>query len=219
MVYELSTSKSKMKGLNCMGEETLLVVDDNDNFSEYATRTECHTGDGRHHRAFVLLLYNKDKQILLQKRKSKLWNGYWDITGASHVLHVNGRNETYEEAAQRCSRVEWGITTKMTKILGFNYFERFNSGCENEYCALIIGEINGELKPNNNHVHEHKWTTLKELTDDIIQQAAKHFTPKFVSDYKYSAEYKEQTTKVFFTDFLLICLEISGVYFSSIFLI
>ena len=42
----------------------------------------------------------------------------------------------------------------------------------------------------------------KELTDDIIQQAAKHFTPKFVSDYKYSAEYKEQTTKVFFTDLL-----------------
>lgn len=42
----------------------------------------------------------------------------------------------------------------------------------------------------------------KELTDDIIQQAAKHFTPKFVSDYKYSAEYKEQTAKVFFTDLL-----------------
>jgi len=42
----------------------------------------------------------------------------------------------------------------------------------------------------------------KELSDDTIQQAENHFTPKFVSDYKYSAEYKEQTAKVFFTDLL-----------------
>ena len=42
----------------------------------------------------------------------------------------------------------------------------------------------------------------KELTDDVIQQAEKHFAPKFVSDYKYSAGYKEHTAKVFFTDLL-----------------
>ncbi len=42
----------------------------------------------------------------------------------------------------------------------------------------------------------------KDLNDETIQQAAKHFTPKFVSDYKYSAEYKENTAKVFFTDLL-----------------
>lgn len=42
----------------------------------------------------------------------------------------------------------------------------------------------------------------KELTDDVIQQAEKHFNPKFVADYKYSAEYKEHASKVFFTDLL-----------------
>lgn len=42
----------------------------------------------------------------------------------------------------------------------------------------------------------------KELNDETIQQAEKHFAPKFVSDYKYSAEYKEHTAKVFFTDLL-----------------
>lgn len=42
----------------------------------------------------------------------------------------------------------------------------------------------------------------KELNDETIQQAKKHFVPKFVADYKYSAEYKEHTAKVFFTDLL-----------------
>ena len=42
----------------------------------------------------------------------------------------------------------------------------------------------------------------KELNDENIQQAKKHFAPKFVSDYKYSAEYKEHAAKVFFTDLL-----------------
>ncbi len=42
----------------------------------------------------------------------------------------------------------------------------------------------------------------KELNDETIQQAEKHFSPKFVLDYKYSAEYKEHTAKIFFTDLL-----------------
>jgi len=42
----------------------------------------------------------------------------------------------------------------------------------------------------------------KELTDDVIHEAGKHFNPKFVADYKYSAEYKEHTANVFFTDLL-----------------
>ncbi|MFA6978409.1 MAG: FAD binding domain-containing protein [Ignavibacteriaceae bacterium] len=42
----------------------------------------------------------------------------------------------------------------------------------------------------------------KDLNDENIQHAEKHFAPKFVSDYKYSAEYKEHTAKVFFTDLL-----------------
>jgi len=42
----------------------------------------------------------------------------------------------------------------------------------------------------------------KEFSAETINEAEKHFTPKFVSDYKYSAEYKEHAAKVFFTDLL-----------------
>lgn len=42
----------------------------------------------------------------------------------------------------------------------------------------------------------------KELTDETITNAENHFSPKFISDYKYSSAYKEQTAKMFFSDIL-----------------
>lgn len=42
----------------------------------------------------------------------------------------------------------------------------------------------------------------KELHPELIEKAVKHFTPKFVADYKYSEEYKETVAKVYFKDLL-----------------
>ena len=159
-----------------MPEETVILVDNSDTPQGYASREESHTGDGKHHRAFALLLFDKNKRILLQKRKSKLWDGYWDITGASHPLHIDGKDESYEEAASRCAKNEWGVTANMEKVLAFNYFERFEKGCENEYCALVIGEVEGDVKPNPDYVYEHKWVTLTELVADI-QENEKKYVP------------------------------------------
>ncbi len=43
----------------------------------------------------------------------------------------------------------------------------------------------------------------KVLTEKLISQVVKFIEPKFVSDYKYSASYKERTAKIFFEDMLL----------------
>ncbi len=156
--------------------ETLIVVDDKDNFVRYAPREECHTGNGLHHRAFVILLFNKERKILLQRRKHKLWDNYWDLTAASHPLHVNGKDEGYEEASAKCLKREWGIsvdTAQLKKILAFSYFERYNGKCENEYCALIIGEYSGQLKPDSSACYEHKWVALQELISTIENSPGK----------------------------------------------
>ena len=42
----------------------------------------------------------------------------------------------------------------------------------------------------------------KNLSEEIIQKAEKFFTPKFISDYKYSSDYKETVAKVYFKDIL-----------------
>jgi CO/xanthine dehydrogenase FAD-binding subunit len=42
----------------------------------------------------------------------------------------------------------------------------------------------------------------KPLSEQNIEKSAHHFIPKFHSDFRYSAEYKEHTAKVFFTDMM-----------------
>jgi isopentenyl-diphosphate delta-isomerase len=158
-------------------EQPLVVVDDKDNILGYASRSECHTGKGKRHRAFVILLYDKDGKILLQHRKHKLFDKLWDLAGASHPLHIDGRNDSYTEAASRCLKAEWGIeNVKLEKIGAFNYFKEDGKNCENEYCALIVGEYDGEIKINPETAYGFRLVNLKQLLSEI-EKNPETFTP------------------------------------------
>ncbi len=157
-------------------DHTLILVDENDNKIGYAQKEECHTGDGKHHRAFALLIINKDKNILLQKRKHKRWDNFWDVSGASDIHHENGKDETYEDAGRRCLRDEWNFVVPLQKIFGYNYFERYNDMCENEYCALLVGEYNGHVAANPDHARGFKWISFHELIENI-EKHPEHYTP------------------------------------------
>ncbi len=64
-----------------------MAVDDNGNFLEYIPKEAGHSGKGRRHLAVAVLLKNSKDQVLLQKRKHRIFNNIWDITGATHPLH------------------------------------------------------------------------------------------------------------------------------------
>jgi len=53
-------------------EESLIVVDDIGRFLDYASYEECHVGQGRRHRAFVTLLFDKDNWVFLHRRRHNL---------------------------------------------------------------------------------------------------------------------------------------------------
>jgi isopentenyl-diphosphate delta-isomerase len=152
-------------------EQTMILVDDNNKIIGYAPRSECHTGKGKRHRAFVILLYNKDKKILLQHRKHKVFDKFWDLAGASHPLHADGKDEGDIEAALRCLRVEWGIEkAELKKVGAFNYFKQDENRCENEYCFLIAGEYNGELKMNPEVAYDFRWVGLEQVLSEIEEK-------------------------------------------------
>jgi isopentenyl-diphosphate delta-isomerase len=149
-------------------EQTLILVDNNDRILGYAARSICHTGKGRRHRAFVVALYNDKGQLLLQRRKHDLFSNKWDLTGASHPLHLKTRNESYSEAAGRCVKTEFGIKgVSLRKIGAFNYFAPQGKKCENEHCAVIVGKYNGTVKPNDQVAYGFKWATLRETLAEI----------------------------------------------------
>ncbi len=156
----------------------LLLVDENDTFTgKYAEKEKCHYGNGLHHRAYVVLLQNKKGEVLLQKRKHKLWDGYWDLTAISHVLHLPNHDESYEEAANRSLKREVGISgVKLEKVGAFNYFAKHGKNCENEYCAILIGDYDGKVSANKDVVYEYMWMDRDAFIADAVQ-SPKKYTP------------------------------------------
>lgn len=158
-------------------DQTLILVDPEDRWLGYAPRAACHQGDGKLHRAIAALLFNRKGQILLQERKSSLWDGYWDVTGATHPLHVGDhRDESYEEAAERCVITEWGIRIPLQRAFAFTYFSRFAEYCENEYCVLLTGLHDGRPECNPDYAYNLRWIDFAACLQEMHREPER-FTP------------------------------------------
>ena len=149
--------------------QIILACDDNGKFLEYIPKEIGHRGEGRRHLAITVLLYNSKNQVLLQKRKHQIFDGIWDI-GATHPLHLEGRDESLEEAAKRCVKDEFGIDNIDFENLGaFNYFAKDKDNCENEHCLLLVGQYDGEVSLNQEAGYEYKWMEKGEFLKDMEQ--------------------------------------------------
>ena len=160
-----------------MDKQVILVVDEQGNFKgEYIPKSVGHTGEGKRHLAISVLLYNSKGEVLLQKRKHKVFDDIWDVTGATHPLHKDGKDESLEEATWRCLDREYGIKEKiLLKKLGFfNYFAKYGEHCENEHCAILVGEYNGSLSLSTEVGYSYKWVSEEEFLKDIKKNPQKY---------------------------------------------
>ena len=91
---------------NSQARERFSVVDDHDRVLRDALRAEVH-GDNLRHRAVHILIFNKNGEILLQKRAR--WKDrhplLWDSSAAGHV----NAGEDYDSAAHRELKEELGV--------------------------------------------------------------------------------------------------------------
>ncbi|MFP3191291.1 MAG: NUDIX domain-containing protein [Thermoproteota archaeon] len=154
--------------------QTLLLSDENGNIIGEGSIEECHTGQGKRHLAFVVAIFNKRGEILVQKRAmNKRFPLYWELP-ASHLF----KNETLDYAIYRTLRRELGIEEKLDykKIFEFNYFVRYNSSniVENEHCLLFTCEYDGKIIPNYDEIYEYRFlypvNVLKELKGEKISE-------------------------------------------------
>ena len=144
--------------------ETLILVDDNDNQTGTASREECHKGKGRRHRAFSAFIFDSRGRMLLQFRSSKKLGGSrWDSAAISHVRV----GETYEIAAERSMKHEIGISTPVKKIGAFTYTEPYEGFSENEYCAVLVGKFDGEVKPNKDEIDKIRYVKWEEVKQEL----------------------------------------------------
>lgn len=168
-------------------DQTILVVDEDGKFTgEYIPKEVGHTGEGRRHLGICALLYNNKGEVLIQRRKHKRFDNVWDVSIGTHPLHKeDGSDESLEEATWRGFQREYGIKDKIPlQNLGFfNYFARYNGFCENEHCAILVGEYNGPLNLNPEVGYEYKWIEKEEFLKDI-EKNPQDYTPWAIEGVK-----------------------------------
>ncbi len=157
-------------------DQIILACDDQGKFLEYIPKEAGHTGEGRRHLAVTVLIYNSQGQVLLQKRKHKVFDNIWDFTASTHPLHkVDGTDESLEEATLRSLKIEYDIENIILKKVGeFNYFAKLGPLCENEHDYLLIGEYSGEVKLNTEVAYEYKWVGKLKLLKDMEENPKKY---------------------------------------------
>lgn len=160
--------------------QIILAVNEAGNFDgNYIPKSVGHTGAGHRHLAITVLLSNSKGQVLIQKRRHQIFDNIWDLTGATHPLHLSdGHDESLEEATWRCLKREYGISQKISlKNYGyFDYFADYGDLCENEHCASMVGEYDGPLTLNQEVGYEYKWMDKQQFFEDITNYSDK-YTP------------------------------------------
>jgi isopentenyl-diphosphate delta-isomerase len=139
----------------------IILVDENDNVTGYGRKQEVHRL-GLLHRAFSVLIYNNNNQMLLQRRALNKYHspGLWTNACCSHPFP----GESTPEAASRRLREELGFSCPLDYKGYFHYTAPFDNGLtENEIDHVFTGIWSQEVNPNAEEVWGIRWISLPDL--------------------------------------------------------
>jgi isopentenyl-diphosphate Delta-isomerase len=157
--------------------ESLILVDEADQGVGHLSKVLCHEGRGILHRAFSLLIFNADGELLIQQRSAskRLWPLYWSNSCCSHPR----RAESMESAIHRRLREELGLRCPLHFLFKFQYQAQFDAtGAENELCWVFIGRSTDSVKIDIQEIHAWRWISPDALQAEMAQGAG-NFTPWF----------------------------------------
>ncbi len=144
--------------------EHVILVDEDDKELGTMEKMEAHR-QGLLHRAFSILLFNSDGEILLQKRARHKYHsgGLWTNTCCSHPLP----HESMEAATRRKLKQEMGIDLQPEFAYKFIYRTQLDHGLtEHEVDHVFIGTFDGKPRINTDEVEDWKFMGLDDLKED-----------------------------------------------------
>jgi len=166
------------RGEVAVDSEPLILVDDADREVGHLDKAQCHAGAGVLHRAFSLLIFNGDGELLLQQRapSKRLWPLYWSNSCCSHPR----RAESMEAAIHRRLREELGCSCPLHFLFKFRYQAQFDAtGAEHELCSVFTGRLSGPLRINWSEIFAWRWASPEAVQREIGGPDAAKFTPWF----------------------------------------
>jgi isopentenyl-diphosphate delta-isomerase len=158
--------------------DSLILVDEADHGVGYLSKAQCHAGRGVLHRAFSLLIFNGNGELLIQQRAAakRLWPLYWSNSCCSHP----SGGETMEAATQRRLHEELGLRSRLRFLYKFQYHAQFDeTGAENELCSVFIGRATGHVRVDVREIHAWRWVGPDALAAEMVGPGAGKFTPWF----------------------------------------
>ena len=159
----------------------ITFVDSNDEIIGYGNRSEA-IEKGFAHRIARVFVFNKNNELLIQKRSPKVkLPGKWDQSAAGHV----DEGEDYPTAAAREAKEEIGLRNTELTEFGKFYTEEFDEGIlKKRFNMLYVAHFEGELTQDNDEVSEIKWISLKDL-EKWMADTPDDFTQGFLLTYSY----------------------------------
>lgn len=156
-------------------DEKCIVVDEQDNELGDATKRDCHlnsdTNKAKLHRAFSVFLFNRQNELMLQKRADTkiTFPGMWTNSCCSHPLWEKGEREIPDNigsrrAARRRLNYELGIPLKSIPLEAFHFITKIRyqatnipprtQWCENEMDHVLFIQREIDFKPNKTEVSD-----------------------------------------------------------------
>ena len=153
-------------------DEVFDVVDESDEVLRQATREVVHA-ENLLHRAVHILVFNKKREVLLQKRSILKDNfpGLWDSSAAGHL----DAGEAYEPCAVRELEEELGIQTDVQEIAKIAASD--NTGWE--HIGLYVARHDGALRFPCSEVEHAVWFEMDQLKS-WINARPEDFAPGFL---------------------------------------
>jgi isopentenyl-diphosphate delta-isomerase len=145
--------------------DKVILVDAHDNPIGTMEKLEAHQ-KGALHRAFSIILFNNNGEVLLQKRSKQKYHsaGLWTNTCCSHPTP----GESLEDATRRRLREEMGIDVQPHFAYKFIYKAALDKNLiEHEYDHVFVGTFNGDPSINQNEVEDWKYAKLEWLKKDM----------------------------------------------------
>lgn len=145
--------------------ENLILVDNEDKQWGKMEKQKVHEL-GLLHRAFSIFVFNKQGELLLQKRALNKYHsaGLWTNTCCSHPRY----GEDLKEAAKRRLLEEMNIECKLEYQFNFTYKAELGNGLiEHEFDHVYFGESNKLPNPSAEEVADFKYVSMDWLKEDI----------------------------------------------------
>ncbi len=152
--------------------EHVIVVNPYDHQIGTMEKLEAHRS-GTLHRAISIILFNKKREMFLQKRAKGKYHsaGLWSNACCSHPRP----GEQTNDAAQRRTKEELGIDVPLSFAYSFIYKATLdNNLTEHELDHVYIGIAEDGFKINPEEIEDWKYLSLDKIKEDIQLNPSKY---------------------------------------------